>query len=90
MNTMMNGVIAPMTVVTLSTSRKPAASTSATMTSAPAQIGHPHCWLRLEPAPANITKPVENRVISTPRSSRREKVGLAMRSKTLPCSVARK
>ena len=43
MNTMMNGVIAPITVVTLSTSSMPAASTSTTMMNAPTPSGRPHC-----------------------------------------------
>ena len=57
-----NGVSAPMAPVTLSTSSMPKPSVISSMSTAPIQTGRPNCWLRLAPAPANMTKPMENSV----------------------------
>ena len=86
---MMNGVMPPMMALTLSTSSMPAARTRTIMITEPTQMGRPNCWLRLEPAPANMTKPVLNRVIITAMSRTLDMIGEEMRSKTAVCSSAR-
>lgn len=73
---MTRGVTPEITDETLSTSSRPVAMTSAAMTPAPAHAGMPYCCRRIEPAPANMTKPA-NRVSVTEMSRKRDTTGCA-------------
>lgn len=87
---MMNGEIAPMIRVTLSTSSMPVNATRTTMSSDPTHRGRSNCCLRFAPAPANMTNPVLNSVTITATSRILDMIGEEMRSNTAVCSPARK
>ena len=59
-NTTRRGVAQAMTEETLSTSKRPTINMRTSIATAPTQICQPNAWFRLEPAPANMTKPTEN------------------------------
>ncbi|GAB3944399.1 hypothetical protein GCM10028828_13430 [Corynebacterium tapiri] len=82
------GVTAPMTAVTFSTSIMPVISTSTSMITAPTHRGRPNCCCRLEPPPANMTKPMEKRVTMVEMSRIHATTLLEMRLSTLMCSLA--
>ena len=88
MNTITNGVTAPMIFETLSTSSMPVTSTKTSMSSAPTHTGHPNCCSRLEPPPANMTKPIANSVTTVAMSSSQDMVLPEMRDSTAVCSLA--
>ena len=85
----MNGVMAPMAMVTLSTSSRPVSSVSTSMRTAPIHTGQPHCWLRLAPAPANMAKPMQNRQVSVAKSRTFDTMGVDTALNTEVCSLER-
>ena len=85
---MMVGVTAPITLDTLSTSSMPTIKTKTSMSVEPIQVFQPNCCSILEPAPANITKPIAKRVMMTAMSSNLETIGWVTLRKTVLCSEA--
>ncbi len=88
MKMMMNGVIAPMMADTRLTSNMPAASTAARVRPAPTHTGQSNCCAMFAPPPANITKPIENRVMIVVASRNQATHGLLTRRNTTVCSFA--
>ena len=85
---MMDGVIAPMTLDTLSTFSMPVIITRTSMRAEPIHGDQPNCCCMLEPAPASMTKPMQNKVKMTEMSSSFDTIGWVTRRKTWLCSEA--
>ena len=77
-----------MAPVTLSTSSMPKPMVAASMSTAPIHTGMPNCWFRLAPAPANMTKPMENRVTMVAMSRIQPITFEEMEPRTSMCSLA--
>ena len=58
------------------------------MSTAPIQTGSPNCWFRLAPAPANMTKPMENKVTMVAMSRIQPITFVEMEPSTSMCSLA--
>ena len=57
-----SGVMKEITLVSLSMSNRPDSKSKTTMIAEPTQVGKPNCCSMFEPAPATMTKPMQNKV----------------------------